>query len=168
MPCADSRCILHAVALALVLVICQPGSLFAGEQVAGAQESGKREMDLQPGAYEITYRLELPHVDLAEPGRRAAICIVASTADLTQGLGAVSDNNPLARCQSEDARRTREGALAFTIVCPGANAARGEAVYQLQGDRFEGRIAMRMGGKNMTMTETQSGNRTGTCPARGR
>ncbi len=58
----------------------------------------------------------------------------------------------------------RDGdALRFAIACEGRGAARASAVYRLLPEAFEGRIAMVMGGKNMTMTEVQSGRRIGPC-----
>jgi hypothetical protein len=53
--------------------------------------------------------------------------------------------------------------LRFDILCEGRGAAWASAVYRLMPDAFEGRIAMVMGGKNMTMTEVQSGRRIGAC-----
>lgn len=51
----------------------------------------------------------------------------------------------------------------FDIVCPGRNAASGSAIYRLAAESFEGRISMKMGGKNMTMFERQVGRRIGDC-----
>ena len=80
----------------------------------------------------------------------------------THGLTALSENNPLAHCPVVNVRQ--EGAaLSFDIVCPGGNAAVATAKYHLTEQTFDGRISMKLGGKNMTMTETQSGHRTGAC-----
>lgn len=128
---------------------------------AGAGEAPRLEA-LRPGAYEIEFRLELPHLKEIADRRRAAMCLTAPQAAATQGLGVVSDNNPLSACMPTNVERSA-GILAFDIVCPGTNAARGRADYRLGADWFEGRIAMKMGGKNMTMTEVQSGRRSGDC-----
>ena len=74
----------------------------------------------------------------------------------------MSANNPLASCPASDVER--DGAtLRFDILCEGRGAARARAVYKLRPNAFEGRIAMVMGGKNMTMTEVQNGRRVGSC-----
>lgn len=113
---------------------------------------------LRAGAYEVRWRLELPHVAGGEGG--------ATTICLPKNEGAMpvlSANNALAHCPASDLRR--EGArLSFDIVCPGGNAARAAALFDMLADGFDGRIAMNMGGKNMTMTEVQRGARVGDCP----
>ena len=74
----------------------------------------------------------------------------------------LSGNNPLARCPASNVRR--DGAiLRFDILCEGRGVAWARAVYTLEPGAFEGRIAMVMGGKNMTMTEVQTGRRIGPC-----
>lgn len=116
---------------------------------------------LTPGLYEVDVRLELPHIDDATARKTATICV---SGDGAQGLAVLSDNNPLAKCPVSNVRR--EGAaLAFDIACAGGNAAIASAKYVLAPNAFQGRIAMKMGGKNMTMTETQDGRRVGACAA---
>jgi uncharacterized protein DUF3617 len=119
---------------------------------------------LRGGAYEVDVRLGLPHIDKAR--KAAIVCVVDGASDGISGLAILSDNNPLADCP---VRNVRLGAdwLTFDIVCGGGNAAIASATYTLAADRFEGRIAMKMGGKNMTMTETQVGRRIGPCKAPG-
>jgi Protein of unknown function (DUF3617) len=80
------------------------------------------------------------------------------------GLIVLSENNPLGKCPAANAREDGD-TLTFDIKCPGGNAAIASAAYTLLGDRFSARITMKMGGKNMTMTETQTGRRTGDCQA---
>jgi len=121
---------------------------------------------LRPGAYEVEFRLELPNLDNATERRSAALCITAPDAAGSQGLAVLSENNPLGRCPVS-ALATEGTDLVFEIVCPGGNAARGRARFTLAPEAFRGHIAMTMGGKNMTMTEIQTGRRTGDCPAHG-
>ena len=117
---------------------------------------------LQPGEYQVSVRLELRHVAMAAP-RQATICVSEAG---TQGLMVLSDNNPLARCPAADIHRAGD-ALTFEIVCPGGNQAVASARYTIAPQRFTGVIAMKMGGKNMTMTEYQVGRRIGNCSAVG-
>ena len=117
---------------------------------------------LEPGAYEVEVRLELPHIDDVNTRKLETVCLAAAPANGSHGLVVLSGNNPLAKCPTANARE-QDGALTFDIVCPGVNQARGWARYRLASNRFQGRIEMKMGGKNMTMTEVQSGHRIGAC-----
>ncbi len=110
------------------------------------------------GAYEVTYSLELPHVAPTQ-SNTAKVCLADGHA-----FPVLSANNPLARCPASDVRREgRE--VSFRIACAGPNAAKADALFDLRDDGFDGRIAMNMGGKNMTMTEVQHGRRVGDCAA---
>jgi hypothetical protein len=53
--------------------------------------------------------------------------------------------------------------LTYDIVCAGSDAPVGAAKYTLRAESFEGAIVVKMGGKNMTMIERQSGRRVGGC-----
>lgn len=105
-------------------------------------------------------RLELPHAADIRVSKTTRICVTEGTG--TQGLIVLSDNNPLSRCPPSNIRSDGQS-LTFDLICQGHNQAIARASFTLHGDRFDGAIAMKMGGKNMTMTERQSGRRTGTC-----
>jgi hypothetical protein len=120
---------------------------------------------LRDGEYEIEVSLELPFVIDTSTRKVEHACLGGSISQ-TMGLAVLSDNNPLARCPITD-ERTSPNTLSFEVACPGVNAARGHAAYQLWGDTFRGRIEMKMGGKNMTMTEVQTGRRIGDCTQEG-
>ena len=77
-------------------------------------------------------------------------------------MAILSQNNPLGHCPASNVRRGQE-TLKFNIACEGKNAAQAQAVYVLSPENFQERIEMKMGGKNMTMTETQRGRRIGLC-----
>jgi hypothetical protein len=129
--------------------------------LAAAAQAEQGEPLLQAGAYEVEARLELPNVLRGVATTRAAICIPYEG---TNGapFPVLSANNPLATCPAVNVERN--GAmLRFDIVCEGRGAARAQAVYKLMPSAFEGRIAMVMGGKNMTMSEVQTGRRVGSC-----
>lgn len=121
---------------------------------------------LLDGAYEVDVRLELPHIDDNTAKKKTTICIGGDRAD-SHGLFVLSDNNPLAHCPASNLAQDGE-TLTFDIVCEGGNAARASAKYRLTARGFDGRIEMKMGGKNMTMTETQRGHRVGECAASGK
>jgi Protein of unknown function (DUF3617) len=117
---------------------------------------------LAPGLYEVRVRLDLPHIEGAAASKLAMLCVPAEDSAGTHGLIPLSDNNPLANCPVVQVRQ-QGSALAFDIVCPGGNAATASASYLLTPETFAGRISIKLGGKNMTMTETQTGRRTGPC-----
>jgi hypothetical protein len=116
----------------------------------------------QGGSYELTARLELPHLERWAVDKKTLVCLPISLNDDDLPIPIVSANNPFAKCSS--ANVTAEfSKLEYDIVCPGRGAAKGHAIYLLSGDRFSGRVAMVLGGKNMTMTEVQQAHRIGEC-----
>jgi hypothetical protein len=115
----------------------------------------------EPGEYEVSVRLELPHLEDMATTKLARICVTGGEGG-THGLAVLGGNNPLARCPASNIHEDG-GVLTFDIVCPGGNAATGSAKYTLRAQGFDGAIAMKMGGKNMTMTERQLGRRIGSC-----
>lgn len=117
---------------------------------------------LDNGAYEVVVNLDLPHLEGLGASRTATICVDNESKAPARGLVVLSENNPLAHCPASNVIETSTE-LKFEVHCEGKNAAEGHAAYTLLGDHFEGRIDMKMGGKNMTMTETQKGRRTGDC-----
>jgi hypothetical protein len=113
---------------------------------------------MEPGAYRVTYRLEVPHVE------QFAIDMVTTLCAREPLPRVLSGNNPLAHCPARNIRRQGDD-LSFDIVCPGRrnDSARAAAVFTLKPGRLEGRIHMVMGGKNMTFVEVQSWRRIGAC-----
>lgn len=127
--------------------------------LAGAAQAGQGEALLQEGAYEVEVRLELPNVLSRGPDSTTTVCLPYGT---NGAFPVLSSNNPLARCPASSVQRDGT-TLRFDILCEGRGAAWATAVYRLMPESFEGRIAMVMGGKNMTMTEVQAGRRIGSC-----
>ena len=145
--------------MTLLQTVC---AIIVGGILAGAARADEPAALLQAGSYDVTYRLELPHVESWAIDKTRTICVADAGAARLAPLPVLSGNNPLATCPAENIRR--EGAtLRFDIVCAGRNAARARAAYTLGPDGFKGRIAMVMGAKNMTMTEVQVGRRVGRC-----
>lgn len=117
---------------------------------------------LEPGAYKIVSRLELPHVEDVDVSRTETHCLVADGGTGKHGFAVQSENNPLRQCAMINVHETGDE-LTFDIKCSGSNLSKATARYLLMGTSFRGRIAMTMGGKNMTMTEVQEGHRVGAC-----
>ena len=131
--------------------------------VSSASSAGDAVM-LEAGAYEVQMRLELPHVETMNVQKTAQVCIIDGG---TRGIVVMSENNPLARCPASNIKQTADE-LVFDLICEGHNQAVAQAKFQLLPDRFSGAFEMKMGGKNMTMTERQTGRRIGTCADRPR
>jgi Protein of unknown function (DUF3617) len=114
------------------------------------------------GSYELTARLELPHLERWGVDKTTLICLSNSRGPDEIPVPVVSANNPFAKCSA--ANLVADGSkLEYDIVCPERGSARGHAVYKVSSDAFTGRIAMVMGAKNMTMTEVQHARRVGEC-----
>lgn len=114
---------------------------------------------LEPGEYQVEMRLELPHVEDMGVQKTAKVCITDSG---SRGIVVLSENNPLVRCPVSNVRQEADE-LTFDLVCEGHNQAVAWAKFRLWHDRFAGTFDMKMGGKNMTMTERQKGRRIGVC-----
>ncbi|WP_336488434.1 DUF3617 domain-containing protein [Methylobacterium nigriterrae] len=117
----------------------------------------------ESGSYEVEVTLELPHLDDMTARKVTRLCLTSEAGANNHGIAVLSDNNPLSGCPISN-RRRNDNELTFDIACAGRNAARATARYVLAPTAFRGRIAMQMGGKNMTMTEVQAGHRVGACP----
>ena len=116
----------------------------------------------QGGSYELTARLELPHLKRWAVDKTTVICLPPFLNDDKLPIPIVSANNPFTKCSVANLM-TQTPKLEYDIVCPGRGAAKGHAIYLLSVDSFSGRVAMVLGAKNMTMTEVQQAQRTGEC-----
>lgn len=134
-------------------------SVLVGLLAMPAMAMASDESKLKPGEYEVKMRLELPHVENNGVEKLEKVCI---TNGGTHGIVVLSENNPLARCPSSNIKE-ENGDLSFELVCAGHNQAIARARFELWPDRFVGAFEMKMGGKNMTMTERQSARRIGDC-----
>jgi len=119
------------------------------------------------GSYELTARLELPHLERWGVDKTTLICLSNSRGPDEIPVPVVSANNPFAKCSAINLRAD-DSKLEYDIVCPERGSARGHAVYKVSPDAFTGRIAMVMGAKNMTMTEVQHARQVGECVAAAR
>ena len=144
----------------MVRIVAAMVLFVTGLGLAVAVAADEPQTVLAAGSYEVEVRLELPHLEEWAAKKLATVCI--SESEASRGLVVLSDNNPLAACPISNVRQDGE-ILSFDIICEGRDAARASAVFSLAPQKFRGRIAMVMGGKNMTMTETQVGRRIGAC-----
>ena len=122
-------------------------------------------LSLSGGLYKVTSRLELPHLERWAIDKKTRICLFNQEENDAIPLPVLSGNNPFAKCSAANLT-TDNGTFQYDIVCPGRDAAKAHAIYELGPDKFTGRIAMVMGAKNMTMTEVQHAKRVGDCQPR--
>jgi hypothetical protein len=123
--------------------------------------SGAADPPLTPGLYQVEVRIALPNVqDVAAP---MVLTRCVSPADLSSGQAFfVLSDNPLKNCDLLDYQVTA-GTATYRIVCPGPNMGSAVAVFETTRTTYRGSIKMNMGGKNMTMSETQAGRRVTDC-----
>jgi len=119
---------------------------------------------LPAGSYAITTRLELPHLERWAIDKTATICLSGHAAGGQIPIPILSENNPYAACATANLA-INHGKLEYDVLCPGRGSAKAHATYVLDADHFAGRVAMVMGGKNMTMVEVQRAQRIGDCSA---
>lgn len=114
-----------------------------------------------PGAYEITARIEMPHLEenLRYSTTRERHCL--SGHDLTS-VFPILQHESLAGCRLGD--ETREGdILRYRLVCQNPQAAGGSARLDTSPGRIAGVLEVKMGGKNMTFTQRIEATRLGAC-----
>jgi hypothetical protein len=117
---------------------------------------------LAPGLYRVEVRIALPNVQDAAAPFVVTRCV--SPADLESGEAfSILSKNPLRNCDLLNYQVT-DGAVSYRIACPGPNKGSAVAVFKTTATTYRGSIQMNMGGKNMTMSETQAGTRMGNCP----
>jgi hypothetical protein len=114
-----------------------------------------------PGLYRIEVQIELPNVQNAAPPQSHTECL--GMEDFSSGRAfAVRSANPLSACPRSDVV-LRDEEILYAIACSGPNMGYAKARFEIFSTAFRGRIDMNMGGKNMTMTETQNARRIGEC-----
>ena len=85
------------------------------------------------GSYELTARLELPHLERWGVDKSTIICLSNSPRSDEIPVPVVSANNPFAKCSVTNL--VADGSrLEYDIVCRERGSARGHAVYELSTD----------------------------------
>lgn len=138
-------------------LIAQAGVLAA----LAATGSGAAEPLLTPGLYQVDVRIALPNVQDAATPLVLTRCVTPSDIQSGQAFFVLSDN-PLKNCPLIDYEDAGDTAI-YRIECPGPNMGSAVGVFEITRAAYRGTIKMNMGGKNMTMSETQVGRRIGDC-----
>ena len=116
---------------------------------------------LPPGEYELTAETLLPHLEeaLRYATTRTRQCLRAPDA---------SDTFPLLRhpsftgCSLVPDAKGSDG-LHFSLHCANPEAATGSAVFQVDAGQLSAVLDVKMGGKNMTLSQRLHGRRLGPC-----
>ena len=116
---------------------------------------------LTPGLYRVEVRIGLPNVQDTAAPMVMTRCITTDDLESGQAFFVLSDN-PLKNCELVDYQPTGDTAT-YRILCQGPNMGSAVAVFDTTDRSYHGTINMNMGGKNMTMSETQVGKRIGDC-----
>jgi hypothetical protein len=118
-------------------------------------------VELTPGLYEVEGEVVLPNTSNIASRTTVRHCVTA--ADLATGRAFfVLSDNPIRACALYDFEAHKEQ-VRYRIACSGPNAANALAEFALQQTHDPGTIQMQMGGKNMTMFETQHAVRVAEC-----
>ena len=142
--------------------LARRGSLAGLLAAAGVFAHGAGKLAVPPGEYELRVQTVLPHLEeaLRYATTRSRRCLRAPDA---------GDVFPLLRhpafagCALVPDAQASDG-LHFSLRCANPEAASGSAAFALEGGRLSAVLALKMGGKNMTLSQRLQGVRLGTCP----
>jgi hypothetical protein len=114
------------------------------------------------GEYDVTTQTLLPHLEeaLRYATTRARQCLREPDAT---GLFPLLRHEAFAGCKLEADAAAGDG-LHFTLQCTNREAASGSAVFALDGSALSAVLEIKMGGKNMTLSQRLQGRRAGPCP----
>jgi hypothetical protein len=120
-------------------------------------------VSVEPGLYELTAQTVMPHLEesLRYATTRSRQCLG------TQEAGALFPllrHEAFAGC-SLDHDSSSEGEARFTLRCANPQAATGAAHFELQRTGFQAVLHIKMGGKNMTLSQRLTAPRVGACTA---
>ena len=129
-------------------------SLHAGAPVA-----------VRPGEYDLTTETVLPHLEeaLRYATTRTRQCL--GEPDATR-MFPLLRHPAFAGCELLAPREAQDG-LHFMLVCANPEAASGSAVFEFEPNAMSAVLELKMGGKNMTLSQRLHGPRVGPCPQSG-
>lgn len=113
------------------------------------------------GRYALRHAVTMPHLEeaLRDQAGQEERCLAAGDATAFFPLLA---HSALAGCRLAPAKRI-DGDLGYWLQCANTAAASGTARISAQGERLAGQLDLKMGGKNMTLTQRVEGQRLGDC-----
>ena len=115
-----------------------------------------------PGEYDLTTQTVLPHLE--EALRYATVharqCLRAPDA---AELFPLLRHQAFAGCTLVPDAQASDG-LHFTLQCANPQAASGSAIFEVDASHVSAVLDLKMGGKNMTLSQRVRGPRVGPCP----
>lgn len=138
------------------------GRWLAGLLVATCLSVHAREhVAVPPGEYDLTTQTVLPHLEeaLRHATTRARQCLRQPAAT---GVFPLLLHPAFAGCRLVPDGQAGDG-LHFSLRCTNREAASGVAVFAVDGDAISAVLEVKMGGKNMTLSQRLQGQRVGPC-----
>ena len=116
---------------------------------------------IQPGIYEITARIEMPHLDdnLRSSTTRERHCLSGHE---PSSVFPILQHESLAGCRLGEENRGGS-TVRYRLVCQNPQAASGTARLDSGPGRIAGVLEVKMGGKNMTFSQRVEATRLGAC-----
>jgi hypothetical protein len=113
------------------------------------------------GRYSLRAEVSMPHLEEGLRGQRVddTRCLAAGDVDALFPLMA---HAALTGCRLAPAART-DGSLGYWLHCANPAAASGTARIEVDGQRLRGTLDLKMGGKNMTLSQRVEAERLGDC-----
>lgn len=140
-----------------------PPRWLAGLIVAASQAGwAGAPVAIPPGEYELTAQTVLPHLEeaLRYATTRSRQCLRQPDATV---LFPLLRHPAFAGCSLVPAAQARDG-LHFDLHCANPQAASGSAVFEVGSAQLSALLELKMGGKNMTLSQRLHGPRVGPCP----
>jgi hypothetical protein len=117
---------------------------------------------LPPRLYEVTIETGMPHLEenLRYTTTHQRSCI--SSKELATEFP-ILKHPTLAGCSLGAAAR-QDHIVIFALNCDAGHGTTGTAVWHIDNQRIRGRLDVKLGGKNMTFSQTVTAKVIGTCP----
>ena len=115
-----------------------------------------------PGEYDVTTQTVLPHLEeaLRYATTRGRQCLHAPDAT---GVFPLLQHQAFTGCSLVADAQASDG-LHFVLQCANREAASGSAVFAVDGSALSAVLEIKMGGKNMTLSQRLRARRLGACP----
>jgi hypothetical protein len=117
---------------------------------------------LPPRLYEVTIETVMPHLEenLRYTTTHEKSCI--ALANLST-VFPILDHPALAGCRLGAEDRAPDS-VSYRLVCSGGHGTTGNALWQLGHNQIRGRLDVKLGGKNMTFSQSVTAKTLGPCP----
>jgi hypothetical protein len=124
--------------------------------------TGATPVALPSGEYDLTLQTVLPHLEeaLRYATTRTRQCLDAPDATSVFPL---LRHQAFTGCSLVPGAQASDG-LRFDLQCANREAATGSAVFAVEANHVSAVLELKMGGKNMTLSQRLQGRRVGACP----